>query len=207
MAQYLSAPTQGALKALRRVIGYLANTVDRKLIVPRVTGNEWRIYSDSDHGGMIKAGCTRSQTGVFIMLNSMPVFWKSNKQPVTALSSAEAEVYAMMEAVKEARLRLWIAEEAGMQVTYPLTLMVDNAAGESFCKATAGLSKLRGVYQMRESRIKELRDAKVVTAQHVDTTKNLADKLTKGLSHVTRAGLDQDMDRIRADLLGRAGAL
>lgn len=113
----------------------------------------------------------------------------------------------MMEAVKEARLRLWIAEEAGIEVTYPLTLMVDNAAGESFCKATVGLSKLRSVYQMRESRIKELRDAKVVTAKHVDTTKNLADTLTKGLSHAARAGLDQGLDQIRKGLLGRAGAL
>ena len=48
------------------------------------------------------------------------------------------------------------------QRSYPLTLMVDNAAGESFCKSTSGLSKLRGVYQMRDSRIKELRDAKIV---------------------------------------------
>ena len=95
----------------------------------------------------------------------------------------------------------------GIQVSYPLTLNVDNVAGESFCKSTAGMSKLRGVYQMRESRIKELRDAKVVTACHVDTTKNLADKMTKGLSHVARAALDQEMDRIRKDLLGRAGAL
>ena len=31
---------------------------------------------------------------------------------------------------------------------------------ESFYKATAGLSKRRGVYQMRESRIKELKGAK-----------------------------------------------
>ena len=137
----------------------------------------------------------------------MPVFWESTKQPVTALSSAEAEVYAMMEAVKEARLRMWVAEEAGIEVSYPLTLMVDNAAGESFCKATAGLSKLRGVYQMRDSRIKELRDAKVVTATHVDTTRNLADKLTKGLPHVTRAALDQELDRIRKSLLGGAGTL
>ena len=113
----------------------------------------------------------------------------------------------MMEAVKEARLRMWVAEEAGIEVSYPLTLMVDNAAGESFCKATAGLSKLRGVYQMRDSRIKELRDEKVVTAAHVDTTRNLADKLTKGLSHVARAALDQELDRIRENVLGRAGAL
>ena len=205
LAQYLAAPTKGALKALRRVIAYLATTADRTLKVPRVKGNSWKIYSDSDHGGMIKAGCTRSQTGVIILLNSMPVFWKSNKQPVTALSSAEAEVYAMMEAVKEARLRLWIAEEAGVQVSYPLTLMVDNAAGESFCKATSGLSKLRGVYQMRESRIRELRDAKIVTAEHVDTKLNLADRFTKGLSHVARQALDQEMDLIRKVVLKRAG--
>ena len=70
-----------------------------------------------------------------------------------------------------------IAEEAGIEVSYPLTLMVDNAAGESFCKSTSGLSKLRGVYQMRDSRIKELRDAKIVTAKHVDTKLNLADRL------------------------------
>ena len=53
-----------------------------------------------------------------------------------------------------------------------------DAAGESFCKATARLSKLRRVYQMREGRIKELRDAKVVTAQHVDTTTGSHDFLT-----------------------------
>jgi len=207
LAQYLAKPTKGAQKALRRVMGYLATTADRKLKVPRVVGNDWKIYSDSDHGGMIKAGCTRSQTGVFIMLNSMPVYWKSNKQPVTALSSAEAEVYAMMEAVKESRLRMWVAEEAGIEVSYPLTLMVDNAAGESFSNATNGHSKLRGVYQMREARVKELRDEKIIRAKHVDTKLNLADKLTKGLSHVVRQALDREMEKIRRDLIGRAGTI
>ena len=106
-------------------MGYLATTADRKRVVPRATGNDWSIYSDSDHAwGYDQSRLHyRSQTGVIILLNSMPIFWKSNKQPVTALSPAEAEVYAMMEAVKEARLRLWIAEEAGIEVSYPLTLM------------------------------------------------------------------------------------
>ena len=207
LAQYLAAPTKGAMKALRRVMGYLATTPGHRLVAPRVKGNDWQIYSDSDHGGMIKAGCTRSQTGVMVLLNSMPVYWMSKKQPVTALSSAEAEVYAMMEAVKESRLRLWVAEEAGIKVNYPLTLMVDNAAGESFCKSTTGLSKLRGVYQMRERRIKELRDARIVTAKHVDTKLNLADRLTKGLSHVVRQALDREMDEIRKRVISRAGAI
>ena len=92
-------------------------------------------------------------------------------------------------------------------MSYPLTLMVDNAAGESFCKSTNGLSKLRGVYQMRDSRIKELRDAGIVTARHVDTKLNLADRLTKGLSHVVRQALDREMDEIRRKLISRAGAI
>ena len=96
----------------------------------------------------------------------------------------------MMEVVKESRLKLWIAEEAGMEVSYPLTLKVDNAAGESFCKATASLSKLRGVHMMRDKRINELSIAKMVIAEHVGTHRNIADKLTKGLSHVAREALD-----------------
>ena len=75
------------------------------------------------------------------------------------------------------------------------------------CKSTSGLSKLRGVYQMRDSRIKELRDAKIVTAKHVDTKLNLADRLTKGLSHAARQALDQEMEEVKRSLLVRAGGL
>ena len=39
LSQWLSAPTKGAMKALRRVMSYLASTVDVKLEVPRVHGN------------------------------------------------------------------------------------------------------------------------------------------------------------------------
>ena len=35
--------------------------------------------------------------------------------------------------------------------------------------------------QMRDNKIKELRDAKIVTTKHVDTQHNLADRLTKGV--------------------------
>ena len=62
-------------------------------------------------------------------------------------------------------------------------------------------------YQMRDNRIKELRDAGIVTAKHVDTKLNLADRLTKGLSHVARQALDREMDEIRKRLISRAGAI
>ena len=51
------------------------------------------VYSDSDHGGDNKHLTTRSQSGTMILLNGVPVHWRSSKQSVTALSSAEAEIY------------------------------------------------------------------------------------------------------------------
>ena len=50
------------------------------------------VYSDSDHGGD-KHLTTRSQSGTMILLNGVPVHWRSCKQLVTALSSAEADRY------------------------------------------------------------------------------------------------------------------
>jgi len=38
-----------------------------------------------------------------LLLNSVPVCWKSKKQPITARSSAEAEVYALDLAVSNAK--------------------------------------------------------------------------------------------------------
>ena len=55
---------------------------------------------DSDWAGDKASGNNRSRTGVVILLNGLPVFWRSNKQPETAISSAQAEIYALSEAVR-----------------------------------------------------------------------------------------------------------
>ena len=173
LAQFLSKPTKGAMKALRRVLAYLNTTKDRKLWVPRVKGDSWQLYSDSDHAGETAMGNTRSHTGVIMLLNGMPIHWRSNKQPMTSLSSATAEIYAMTEAVRDANLRMWVAEDMHIPVTWPMVLQVDNAAGESFQHSTCGSTKLKGVFNLRDARIQELKDEGRVNAVHVDTKKNL----------------------------------
>ena len=132
LAQYSAAPTQGAIKALKRVLGYLSTTRDQQLMVPRVKGNVWTLYSDSDHAGDMGSGSSRSHTGVMLLFNGMPLHWKSKKQPKTSLSSAEAEIYAMSKAIKDARLRMWVTEDMHVNVNWPIILHVDNAAGVSF---------------------------------------------------------------------------
>ena len=191
LAQYLAKPTKGAMKALKRVMAYLMTTSDKKLWVPRVSGNRWTLYSDSDHAGETAMDITRSHTGVIMLLNGMPIHWRSNKQPKTAYSSAAAEIFAMSEAVKDANIRLWVAEDMHVTVTWPMVLHVDNAAGESFQHSTCGVSKLKGVFNLREAWVRELKDEGKVNAVHVDTTKNLADMLTKGLKAEVRNQLEK----------------
>ena len=126
----------------------------------------------------------------------------SNKQPVTSLSSAVAEIYAMSEAIKDASLRMWVAEDMHMQVTWPMVLQVDNAAGESFQHSTCGGSKLKGVFNLCDARIQELKDEGRVNAVHVDTTKNLADMLTKGLKAQVRNTLETPLWEISMTVAG-----
>ena len=185
-----AAPTQGALKALKRVLGYLSTTRDRQLMVPRVKGNAWSTYSDSDHAGDMGMGTTKSHTGVIMLLNGMPIHWRSQKQPKTSLSSAEAEIYAMSRAVKDACLRLWVVEDMHVHVKWPMTLHVDNAAGVSFQHATCGNTQMKGIFKMSEDWVQDLKDEDKVVSVHVPTDRNLADMLTKGLPVEVRNKLD-----------------
>ena len=165
-------------------------------MVPRVTGNEWTTYSDSDHAGDMGMGTTKSHTGVVMLLNGMPVHWRSQKQPKTSLSSAEAEIYAMSRAVKDACLRLWVAEDMNMHVTWPMTLYVDNAAGVSFQHTTCGNSQMKGIFKMSEDWVQDLKNLDKVKSVHVSTDRNLSDMLTKGLTAEVRNKLDAIMARI-----------
>ena len=178
LGQYSQNPTEGAYKALTRVLGYLASTANFQL-KGYVDGgpDSIEIYCDSDHGGD-KHLTTRSQSGVIITLNGVPVHWRSARQPVTALSSAEAEIYALAEAVKCGRLFNWRCEEMGMEVQWPLTILVDNTQAITFQKGTCVNSKLRGTFDMRREFVGELRNSQEIDTKHISREKNLADLLT-----------------------------
>ena len=116
------------------------------------------------------------------MLNSVPVEWLSRKQPMTAVSPAEAEVYAMREAVVISRLAQWVAEEMGMRVQWPLEMFTDSTQARSFQHNTCPNSKMRGCYDLREQAVRELRDKEVVSATYIRRDLNIADLLTHCLA-------------------------
>ena len=207
LGQYSQQPTEGAYKALTRVLGYLASTVNFQLKGYVGGGSDSiEIYCDSDHGGD-KHLTTRSQSGVIITLNGVPVHWRSCRQPVTALSSAEAEIYALAEAVKCGRLFNWRCEEMGMEVKWPLTIFVDNTQAITFQKGTCVNSKLRGTFDMRREFVGELRNSQEIETKHISRDKNHADSLTHCQpSGPYNQGVQQLQDYYRQEKFGGCSA-
>eukprot|EP00961_Rhodomonas_salina_P075207 1009566-Rhodomonas_salina.1 len=108
----MSNPGPEHIAAAKRILQYLKGTKTKKLTYTRQSSdmaNCLYCYADSAHAG--DQDTCRSVTGYVVMLNGAAVSWQSMRQQVTALSTAEAEYYAV--------------SIAGTDVTYMHRIMDD----------------------------------------------------------------------------------
>ena len=91
---------------------------------------EVQVYADSDWGG--RRGSRKSTSGGLVMIGKHCVKTWSTTQGAVALSSAEAEFYAMIEAVIRAKGVSHVMVELGFDVQQELQLHTDSSAAKSF---------------------------------------------------------------------------
>lgn len=82
------------------------------------------VYTDSDWAG--DKDNRHSVSGYAIFLLDVPILWKSCLQRTVALSSSEAEYYAISEAAKEIKLVYQILDSMNVKVTLPIVVNIDN---------------------------------------------------------------------------------
>ena len=114
-----------------------------------------------------------------------------------------AEIYALSEGCKDVQFINWRAEELGVTVKYPAVIRCDNQAAVTFQHGTCVSSRIRGLVDLREPWIKELRDGKKISAVHVPIGENVADMLTKYLNRTSREKL---MEIVRSKAKAVAGS-
>lgn len=136
-------------------------------------------YCDADWGSDPEDA--RSTTGYIIQLNGCTISWCSKKQKTIALSSAEAEYMALVEAIKEI---IWIKQLLSEMV--PLVNIVsthlycDNQAAIAISKNDVHHDRTKHI-NIRYHFIREVISNKEVELHWIATTDQLADIFTKPL--------------------------
>jgi hypothetical protein len=144
----------------------------------RASSFEMVTYADADLGG--DEFTLKSTSGFCILLNGGVVSWSSKLQSVVALSTAEAETNAAVEAVKTVmHMRLFLQELSHTQVG-PSVVYEDNASAISLAQNKEQSKRARH-YQLKVHFLKDLHKRGVFCYEKVGTRDQVADAFTKAL--------------------------
>lgn len=179
LSRFCNKPMKSHQAMVKRVFQYLRGTTtagihfggDRELVA----------YTDSDFGGDSETG--QSTSGVLV-LRGGPVVWYSQKQRLVATSTAEAEYRAAVSVIDDVCWIKRIALELGiLENDQPITLKVDNMSAIHMLQNAHEGKTTRGKKHIEIPR-KHIQQhvGKTVALQHVESSKQIADILTKPLN-------------------------
>lgn len=184
----MSRPTVTAMSRLKKLLGYLKQTMDyaMKLVIPE-SGKGLRCnsgcgyilesYSDSDWAG--NKAHRRSTSAAVHLVNGCTVFATSRSQKVVSLSSAEAELHALVAAVADGvYIRGCMEFLCGRTMEH--FALVDNTAAKQIANKK-GVGKIRHLAG-KVLWIQDYTSSGRIKVVQIPTDLNLADVGTKPLA-------------------------
>lgn len=195
LSQKISQPTEYDWNQLKQVVRYLKGTIDFKLYLSslnQTSSDDHEIigYADASWGESKDDG--KSQSGYIFKLNGGTISWRSLKQSSTALSSTEAELIALSEAMKEL---IWIRdllEEIKQPFKQPIVIFEDNESVRKIVKGTSKSNRTKHI-NVRYHFIRDYIKNGMVTCEYCPTEEMTADLLTKPLIRIKLEKFRNDM--------------
>ncbi|KAJ1038120.1 hypothetical protein NDA10_005296 [Ustilago hordei] len=177
LARHMREPSQEHYQAAQRVLRYLESTRQVGLVY-RASESQEPLVAHSDANWASDATIQRRSTsGSVALVYGNPVAWKSATQKCVSLSAVEAEFIAATEATREVLFLKQLLRSIGIATGTP-TVYSDNTGSIQVSKDPAQHWKLKHIntkYHFVRNNVQEGR----VQIKYVDTTRNLADVLTK----------------------------
>jgi hypothetical protein len=169
-------------KAVKHLFRYLQGTKDLKLVYgPDASGELFSSFTDAAHGDIKENG--RSTSGYVIKIGTAAVSWSSKVQPFVALSTAEAEFIAAVEAGKEIFWMRNILKEFGYNINGPSTLHCDNQSAIQVAKNPEHHGRMKHL-DLRFFWLRDAVESGAISISYIPTADMPADLLTKPLSKV-----------------------
>jgi hypothetical protein len=164
---------------ITRILKYLSTNRKLSMKIQKENGPlTIRCFTDASWA----PGNDRSQSGVVICLGETPILWKSSRQHLTAMSSAEAELIAVTQGFQYTMGVEAVVACAGLEI--PVTLYTDNTPALITIKDNKFKWRSR-YYSVRAARIREVIDRNEMTIEFVPGTNMIADILTKYTNRLT----------------------
>ena len=182
LAQFMQSPLQVHWDAALRTVRYLKGSPDHGILLRADSDLSIRAYCDSDWNSCPLT--RRSLSAYIVLLGSSPISWKTKKQKMVSLSSAEAEYRSMAASLKELKWIKQLLRAFDIPHDHPMQLFCDSKAAIYIAANPVFHERTKHI----ESDCHFVRDAvedKLITTEHIRTTEQPADILTKALPTTT----------------------
>lgn len=183
LARSLHAPTQRHSVLAKRVLRYVSGNSTLGIFYPETSNTGMQAYSDADWAGCLET--RHSTSGFIISVNGAPVSWKSTKQSIVALSSAESEFVSLATASRELSWlrRIYAELSQGLhlnncQPLAPTTIYTDSTAAIALIQRDGTNARTKHI-SVRYNFVKDLNKNGVISLQFIRSQFQLADILTK----------------------------
>ncbi|CAO2841169.1 unnamed protein product [Amaranthus hypochondriacus] len=187
VSRFMHRPQVQHMEAVLRILRYLKGTPGKGIVFWRNGHLRLQAYTDADWAG--DRDDRKSTSGYFTLVGGNLVTWKSKKQKVVALSSAEAEFRGIAKGVTEV---LWLRKlltELGFKPERSCELNCDNQAAISISENPVQHDRTKHVEVDRHF-IKEKLENDIIHIPFVRSKQQIADILTKAV------GIEQFQDTL-----------
>lgn len=124
LSQFMRNPGKPHWEAAKRVLRHLKGTSEFELTLG-LTGGGLEAFVNADWASQSHR---HSISSYVVMLNGGPVAWSARKQPLIALSTAEAEYIALTSVAREVLYLQYLTEELYKAPLLPTSIFCDNQA-------------------------------------------------------------------------------
>ena len=182
LARFQVNPTAYCHRGVKRILRYLRGTTDYG-ITYTAGSMDMQSFVDSDHAGDVTD--RKSMSGFMVKLGNAVVMWGCKKQTSVAISSCEAEYYAMTPASQEIISIGRVLNEAGIDCKYlGVPMRSDNQAAIRWAASEKGPSGRAKHIDIHMHFIRDFVKDGTIDVVYVPTEDNDADMLTKPLGRV-----------------------
>ncbi|GAB2285911.1 hypothetical protein Dimus_039730 [Dionaea muscipula] len=179
LSRFMSNPGCEHWTALKWLLRYLNSSVNIGLQFGKWTDSfDLVAYVDSDFAG--DRDCRKSTTSYYVTLAGNCISWKSQLQPLVALSSTEAEYIAMTDVFKEAIWLQGLLTEIKM-LNGPCNVFSDSQSALHLCKNPVHHERTKHV-DVKYHFVRDTVAAGTLKIQKIPTEDNPADMGTKVVS-------------------------